>query len=51
MNSQGALEATKARLLLIQSSTAELPLQARFIVIAAVVAAAIAPAIISRRAL
>ena len=32
MNSQGALEATKARLLLIQSSTAELPLQARFIV-------------------
>ena len=32
MNSQGALETTKARLLLIQSSTAELPLQARFIV-------------------
>ena len=32
MNSQGALEAAKARLLLIQSSTAELPLQARFIV-------------------
>ena len=32
MNSQGALEANKARLLLIQSSTAELPLQARFIV-------------------
>ena len=32
MNSQGALENTKARLLLIQSSTAELPLPARCIV-------------------
>lgn len=32
MNWQGALDATKARLLLIQSSTAALPLQARSIV-------------------
>ncbi len=41
MNWQGALDATKARLLLIQSSTAELPLQARSVVYGAAAAFAL----------
>ena len=41
MNWQGALDATRARLLLIQSSTAELPLQARSVVYGAAAAFAL----------
>ena len=41
MNWQGALDATKARWLLIQSSTAELPLQARSVVYGAAAAFAL----------
>ena len=47
MNWQGALDATKARLLLIQSSTAALPLQARSIVYGAAAVFALVTLVLS----